>query len=64
VTLTASKVGSTDTETKIDYITVFAPTVVVPITEFATNFWYATVNNPISLVDDATSLWAAKITNN
>ena len=61
VTLTASKVGSTDTETKVDYITVYPPSTVEPITEFNTTLWNMTISNPISRTTFATSLWANKL---
>ena len=46
VALTASKVGSTDNETKVDYIEVTTVVPVVPITEFATGKFYTTVKDP------------------
>jgi len=61
VALTASKTGSTDTETKIDYITVYPPSSVEPITEFNTTLWNMTISNPISRTKFATSLWANKL---
>lgn len=61
VTLTASKSGSTDTEIKVDYITVYAPSTVEPITEFNTTLWNMTISNPISRTTFATSLWANKL---
>ena len=61
VTLTASKSGSTDTEIKVDYITVYPPSSVEPITEFNTTLWNMTISNPISRTTFATSLWANKL---
>lgn len=61
VALTASKTGSTDTETKIDYITVFEPSAVEPITEFASGLFYQNVSNPVSRVDFSNTLFAQKI---
>ena len=61
VSLTASKIGSTDTITKVDYITVYPISVVEPITEFSTNIWNGTISNPISRTTFATSIWANKL---
>lgn len=61
VSLTASKVGSTDTEIKTDYITVYPPATVEPITEFATGLFYQNISNPLSRVDFSNSLLAQKI---
>jgi len=62
VTLEASKTGSSDTEVKTDYIQVFEPATVSPITEFDTGLFYTTVSNPISTEPFATSLFAQNIT--
>jgi|TARA_B110000908_G_scaffold97723_1_gene115373 PKD repeat protein len=61
VALTASKTGSTDTETKVDYINVVEPSSVEPITEFATGLYYQNVSNPLSRVDFSNTLIAQKI---
>ena len=61
VTLEASKVGSSDTETKINYINVVPPITATPITEFETNMWYSTASNPIDKNNFANSLLAFKL---
>tara|TARA_R110000822_G_scaffold300062_1_gene423335 strand:+ start:159 stop:1163 length:1005 start_codon:yes stop_codon:yes gene_type:complete len=61
VSLTASKTGSTDTITKVDYITVYPPSVVEPITEFATGLYYQSISNPLSRVEFSNTLYAQKI---
>ena len=55
------RVLSADTETKIDYITVFEPSSVEPITEFASGLYYQNVSNPLSRVDFSNTLIAQKI---
>ena len=61
VSLTASKTGATGTEIKVDYITVFTPGVVEPITEFATGLYYQSISNPLSRVEFSNGLLAQKI---
>jgi PKD repeat protein len=60
VALTASKTGSTDTETKVDYITVSTATPPAPITEFATGKFYTTVKDPTTRDAFATGKFATK----
>ena len=61
VTLQASKTGSTDTEVKVNYISVAPPITAVPITEFATGIYYQTITNPINRDAFATTQSAYKI---
>jgi len=64
VSLTASKTGSIDTQTKVDYITAATIIPAVPITEFATGLIYNTITQTGYNINNkfSTSLVANKIT--
>ena len=61
VSLTASKTGATDTETKTNYIEVFVPGTVDPVTEFANGIFYNVVSNPLSRTEFSNGLLTNKL---
>ena len=61
VALTASKTGASDTETKTNYIEVFVPSTVDPITEFANGIFYNVVSDPLSRTDFSNGLLTNKL---
>lgn len=61
MSLTASKTGATDTETKTNYIEVFVPGTVDPVSEFATGIFYNVVSNPLSRTEFSNGLLTNKL---
>jgi len=61
VSLTASKTGATDTETKTNYIEVFVPGTVDPVSEFANGIFYNVVSNPLSRTEFSNGLLTNKL---